>query len=304
MALSGILNLNKPPGWTSFQVVSLVRKGTGIRRVGHAGTLDPTATGVLVVCLGQAVRISEYIQELPKLYRAQIRLGTATDTYDSTGRPILSGDPSRVTEEQIRSALRELTGRIRQVPPSFSAIKLKGEPAYRLARRGEAVCLPPRTVEIYRIALLRFEPPVLELEVECGRGTYIRSLAHDLGQRLGCGAHLGELVRARVGPFRLEEALTVEALREALAGNTWQGLLLPLDRGLEHMPAVTLDREQESWVRHGRPIDAEAPTFASLGRGSQERLCRAYGEDGSLIAILTLDRRSGRWRPEKVFAPP
>lgn len=300
---SGILNIDKPPGWTSFQVVSLVRKGARLRKVGHAGTLDPPATGVLLLCLGQAVRVVEYLMELPKLYRAEIRLGLATDTYDATGRPTFQGDYSRLREADLREALSSFIGSVRQVPPSFSAVKVGGRPAYRLAQRGEAVALRPRTAHIYRIELLRFQPPLLELEVECGKGTYIRTLAHDLGQRLGCGAHLEGLVRRRVGPFHLEEALSLDDLRSALADGSWRDLLLPLDYGLGHLPAVILEMEDEKDVRHGCPLPVGLPAFAALAGAGEGQRCRAYGEDGGFIAVLRLDRAAGLWRPEKVFAP-
>lgn len=300
---SGILNIDKPPGWTSFRVVSLVRRGARLRKTGHAGTLDPPATGVLLVCTGQAVRVVEYLMDLPKLYRAEVRLGIATDTYDATGRPTFQGDPSSVTEETLRKALASFRGVVQQVPPSFSALKVGGTPAYRLAHRGEAVELKPRPATIYRIELLRFRPPVAEVEVECGRGTYVRSLAHDLGQRLGCGAHLQRLVRLRVGPFRLEDALALDDLRPALADGSWREHLLPLDYGLGHLPAVTLELEDEKDVRHGCPLPADLPIFAPLAGAADGQHCRAYGEDGSFVGILVLDAAAAVWRPEKVFAP-
>ncbi len=301
MGVSGILNLDKPPGWTSFQVVSLVRRGSGARKVGHAGTLDPQATGVLLVCLGQAVRVSEYLMELSKVYRAVIHLGLATDTYDAEGRPVFEGDVSNLDVEAVRVVLDDLQGEGEQTPPQFSAVKVGGRPAYQLARAGKTVALRPRSVRIDRIELLGFQLPTVEIEVECGKGTYIRSLAHELGQRLGCGAHLRSLVRLRAGPFSLDKAIPLGELKTALADGSWTGRLLPMDTALEHLPAATLDRKSESDVCQGQPLPAELPELAGLPRGPAQR-CRAYGGDGLFLALLRYESRTSLWRPEKVFA--
>ena len=301
MSASGILNVNKPTGATSFRIVSLVRRGSGAAKVGHAGTLDPAASGVLLVCLGQAVRVSEYLMELPKVYRAIVHLGVATDTYDSEGVPVSRGDPSGVNEGDLRAALGTLVGDIEQTPPSFSALKVGGRPAYRLAREGRPAALAPRPVRISRIELLAFPNPEVEIEVECGKGTYIRSLAHDLGQRLGCGAYLRSLVRLRVGPFTVDEAVRPERLEAAFADGDWQGLLLPMDRGLEHLEAVALGEAEERDVNHGRPLAGGLPAFGHLATPDAGQRCRAYGADGSFLAVLRYDDRGQEWRPEKVF---
>lgn len=303
MSASGVLNVNKDPGWTSFQVVALVRRGSGVRKVGHAGTLDPTASGVLLVCLGPAVRISEYLMELPKTYRAEIVLGVSTDTYDAAGQPTVRGDFSGVTRERLLEVLERYVGPIEQVPPSFSAVKVGGRPAYSLARKGQHVALKPRLARIDRIELLRFEPPLAEIEVECGKGTYIRSLANDIGQQLGCGAHLGGLVRRRVGPFSVDSAISLDALQQALGDGSWREILLPMDFGLVHMPAVTLAYEDEKDVRHGCPLFADLPAFAFLVHPVAGQRCRAYAEDGSLVAVMAYDGDAALWRPEKVFPP-
>lgn len=303
MNAAGILNLNKDADLTSFQVVALVRKGSGMRKVGHAGTLDPTATGILLICLGQAVRVSEYLMELPKVYRAHIVLGTATDTYDSEGQPTSTGDFTGVTEELVRAALQRFVGLIQQIPPSFSAVKVRGQPAHRLARKGQQPTLKPRPARIDRIELLGFDPPLVEVEVECGKGTYIRTLAHDLGQRLGCGAHLGSLIRTRVGPFTLDSAVTLPELQQAFHDGTWRDLRLPIDYGLVDLPAVTLDYEDEKDIRHGCPLFANLSAFAPLGEPVPGQRCRAYAEDGSFVAVIIYDGEARLWRPEKVFAP-
>lgn len=278
-----------------------MRRGSGVPKVGHAGTLDPAACGVLLVCLGQAVRVSQYLMELPKLYRAVVQLGVATDTYDTEGQPVSRGDPSRVSEGDLRAALDGLVGQIDQTPPRFSAVKVGGRPAYRLARAGQAPVLTPRSVRVSRIELLAFRNPEVEIEVECGKGTYIRSLAHDLGLRLGCGAHLRSLVRLGVGPFTIDDAVSLERLEASLADDDWEALLLPMDRGLAHMDSAALGQTEESDVRHGRPLAMDGPAFAHLPAPHGGQRCRAYATDGSFLAVLRYDARARQWRPEKVF---
>ena len=301
MTLQGILNVDKPQGISSFRVVSLVRRLSGVRKVGHAGTLDPLATGVLLVCLGQAVRVSEYLMELPKTYRGTVRLGVATDTFDADGEPVFEGDAESVDEAALRAALAALAQQEEQVPPVYSAVKVGGTPAHRLARAGRPVSLRPRRTSIERIDLLSFQPPLVEIEVRCGKGTYIRTLADDLGRRLGCGGHLVALRRTAVGPFDVEEALSLERLEAAFAEGAWQELLLPLDYGLAHIQAVYLEMEAEKDVRHGCPLPGESPAFQRLQGAEDGRRCRAYGEDGSFVGILRYDGRARMWRPQKVF---
>ncbi len=299
---SGILNVNKDAGLTSFQVVATVRRGSGQRRAGHAGTLDPTATGVLLVCLGQAVRVSEYLMAMPKVYRARIVLGVATDTYDAEGTVIAESPLTGISRDMVEEALARFVGEISQAPPPFSAVKIRGEPAYRLARSGRDVRPAPRRVRIDRIEIRSFQAPSLEIEVECGRGTYIRSLAHDLGQALGCGAHLSDLVRTRVGPFRIEDALSCAELHRALADGTWRQHLHPIDSALSELPAVTLEMAEEQDVRHGQPVRIDPARLAPASAGTAVFECRAYAEDGGLVAILAYDATASLWRPRKVFA--
>jgi len=290
----GILNVNKAAGMTSFDVVSLVRRGAGVKRVGHAGTLDPAATGVLLVCLGQAVRISEYLMELPKTYRAVIRLGIATDTYDAEGTPTSVAESIDVSREDLLAVLPQFVGEIQQAPPAHSAVKVDGRRAYALARKGQEVALKPRPVRVDRIDLLRFEPPEVEIEVECGKGTYIRSIAHDLGQRLGCGAHLASLVRTRVGSFGIDSATGTVALEAAFGDGSWRELVLPMDYGLAHLPAMTLGVVDEQDLRHGQALSLDEVAGADEVR-------RAYGEDGSFVGIVRYDGDEGVWRARKVF---
>ncbi len=300
-ASGGILNFNKPRGRTSFSVIGLVRKGSGLRRVGHAGTLDPLAEGVLLVCVGAAVRITEYLMDLPKVYRGTVCLGTETDTYDAEGEVVATHDVD-VSDAALREALAAFSGEIEQRPPAHSAIKVGGRPAYERARKGERVELAPRTVTIHRLDLLRFEPPEAEIEVECSRGTYIRSLAHDLGQALGCGAHLSALTRTRVGPFPVEDALDEAALEAAFADGTWPDTMQPIDCGLTQLPSLTVPIEDENDLRHGQSarIDDEE-TLRSAGPLSDALQVRGYAEDGSLIGILRYQAATELWHPHKIF---
>jgi len=293
---SGILPVNKPAGKTSFDIVRHVRRATGQRRVGHAGTLDPMATGVLLVLLGQATRITEYLMDLPKTYRASIRLGVETTTYDAEGDTVATADV-HVSETQLREALLPFVGDITQVPPAHSAVKVDGERAYARARRGEDVAMKARPARIDRLDLLRFDSPKVEIEVECGRGTYIRSIAHDLGAALGSGAHLASLERTRVGSFAVEACVDEATLAIAIEAATWADLVQPTDCGLLTLPAITLEIEDEKDMRHGQATDLGDEHRPPDGSES-----RAYAEDGSLVGIIRYDASIAMWRPRKIFA--
>jgi len=295
LTIDGILNLDKPRGKTSFDMVALVRRLSGERRVGHAGTLDPEATGVLPICLGQATRLIEYLAEATKSYRAEVELGVATDTFDATGKVTQQGDVSSLTREQVEAALSSFRGSIEQTPPMYSAVKIKGVPLYRLARAGLEVPRKARRVELYRIVLLDWQPPVLAIEVECSKGTYIRSLAHDIGQKLGCGAHLKNLVRLKSDPFHITEAVSIARIEEAFKQSDWSALVLPLDVAVKHLPAITVDAESEKSIVNGRSL-ASTP-----GEDLAVKLRRVYSSDGSFIAITRFDEERGYWKPEKVF---
>lgn len=277
-------------GKTSFEVVAFIRRLSGERKVGHGGTLDPEATGVLPICLGKGTKVAEFLAGGRKVYRAQVELGTATDTYDSSGKVTWRGDSSQVTKEKLEAALVSFCGTIEQTPPMYSALKHHGKPLYRLARSGITVPRPRRRVNISSLKLLDFEPPFLTLEVACSKGTYIRSLAHDLGLALGCGAHLKSLIRLQSGPFHISEALSLPQLEAAFREQYWPELLYPLDAVLLHLIAIIVAGEKERAIINGRPL---------LLPGFGER-CRAYSLDGRLIAILRFD--GGLWRAEKLLA--
>jgi tRNA pseudouridine55 synthase len=293
LALTGVLNFNKPPHETSFAMVSLARRLSGEKRVGHAGTLDPLATGVLLLLFGQATRISEYLLDLPKTYVATVRLGLSTDTYDAEGTVTAEADPSEITEAAIREVLPRFVGELEQLPPAHSALKVAGQPAYKLARRGGQPQLKPRRVSIYGIELLGFEPPHLTLEVHCGRGVYIRSLAHDLGRQLGCGGHVSALQRTRIGHFALADALAVKELPQALADEE-RGRIQTIAQALRHLPQLPLSAPEAQQLRNGLPVQLAGPEAASEGvqlavAGSQA------------VAIVRFQPDTGVWQPEKVF---
>ncbi len=288
----GILIVDKPGGCTSHDVAARVRRLAGQRRVGHAGTLDPMASGVLVVLLGQATRLSEYLLRHDKAYTAEVRLGQTTDTDDAEGQIIASSTEPLPAREQVEAALAGLRGEIQQTPPIYAAIKIQGQPAYRRARRGEVLALPARTVTIHRLTLVAWEPPCLTLDVACSAGVYVRSLARDLGQTLGCGAHLAGLRRTRSGPFGIEQATPLDELLAQDAGRAWQRHLLPLDAGLPEMDAWRLTDEESRRLRWGQSI--AGPTM-------QTPLARAYDEAGALLAIVERDSESGLWHPKKVL---
>jgi tRNA pseudouridine55 synthase len=302
MMAEGIFNVDKPLGWSSFDVVALIRRLSGVRRVGHAGTLDPAAEGVLPVCLGQATRVAEYLVELPKTYRATIRLGKSTDTYDGEGTVTATADASGLGRREVEDALSSFQGEIEQVPPMYSALKHAGVPLYRYARAGKTIEREARTVKIHRIDLLNFESPVATVDLECGRGAYIRTLAHDLGEKLGCGAYLESLVRTAMGPFSLDRAVSIEELRAAFGDGGWQDLILPLDTPLTHWLAAIVGEENERHTRSGRTLDLRPTRPERTARLAPGTLCRAYSLDGYLIAVLRYLGQGGRWQPEKVFA--
>ncbi|MEW6567063.1 MAG: tRNA pseudouridine(55) synthase TruB [Chloroflexota bacterium] len=287
----GLIIVDKPVGPTSHNVVSLVRRGTKIRKVGHAGTLDPRASGVLVLCLGAATRLSEYLSTSTKTYDAVVRCGSSTRTYDADGE-VTRSTGKTPTLKQIEAALPEFVGEIDQVPPPFSAIKVKGKKAYDIARAGEPVGLQPRKVTIHRLEIRYYRPPDLSLTIECSAGTYIRSLAHDLGERLSSGAHLASLRRTKAGPFTLEDAIALPRLEVSFLTGKWEQYVRPAADALPEFPSVQLDAEGLEKVRFGHRIPAEP---GSSG------MAKAVGPDGELIAILEAVEGGAEWHPRKVF---
>ncbi len=291
MSTFGLIVVDKPEGPTSHGVVSIVRRGTGVRKVGHAGTLDPRASGVLVLCLGPATRLSEYLSSSTKLYEAKVRFGESTETYDAEGATT-SSTGEAPTDAEVEAALEMFRGEIQQVPPPYSAIKLQGKKAYELARQGKPVELEARSVTVYELTKLQYDPPELSIRVECSAGTYIRSLAHDLGETLSTGAHLAALRRLRAGPFGLEEAVTLDELEKAMGRGEWQSWVRPASEALPDLPIVTVEQAELERIRNGLRIPSSDRATG---------MARALAPDGELVAILVSAEDGQEWQPRKVF---
>lgn len=289
----GLLIVDKSVGPTSHRVVNLVRKGTGIRKVGHAGTLDPRASGVLVLCLGAATRLSEYLSTTNKRYTAVVRFGISTQTYDADGA-VTAESMIIPTLQEIEAALPSFRGSIQQVPPPYSAIKLQGKKAYELAREGQVPELEAREVVIHELELVSYEPPNLTLKIESSAGTYIRSLANDLGESLSTGAHLASLRRTKAGPFTIEEAVPLPELELSFDSGSWEQYIRPAKEALPDLPEIPMKPEEEALIFNGQPVPA--------GIGSSG-MARAIGTHGDLIAILEFIEDQGHWQPRKVFMP-
>ncbi len=289
-AIDGLVVVDKPAGWTSHDVVGKLRKIYGLRRVGHAGTLDPDATGVLLVGLGRATRLLRFLTDTGKVYRGEVAFGVATDTLDAAGAETASQPMPEATAADLEAVLPRFLGTIAQVPPMVSAIKVDGRRLHELARAGEVVEREPRTVRIDVIEIEAFtagEYPRAQLLVECGSGTYIRSLAADLGEALGGCAHLGWLRRLRVGPFPVEEAHNLEAIAE-----TPEKVLLPLVEAVRHLPRVDVDGETALGVGHGAVFPATA-----LGQdvvGDDQGPFAVVGPDGGLLALYQKGKAAAR----------
>jgi tRNA pseudouridine55 synthase len=287
----GLLVLDKPGGMTSRDAVDRALRwfprGT---RLGHTGTLDPLATGVLVLCVGQATRLTEYVQDMAKTYHTRVLLGARSDTDDADGT-ITSAPIDRPPERaEVLRRLEEFVGELDQVPPAYSAARVTGRRAYDLARRGEEVTLQPRRVRVYGIDLLGYEYPRLELEVRCGKGTYIRSLARDLGERMGCGGLVETLRRTRVGPFEAGNAVPPEA-----DAATARARLLPVSAAVSGLPHVTVDAGAVARLRHGQVVgvrDSLPPADSGVA---------VFDAEGVLIAVAAIDRSRNALRPEKVL---
>lgn len=297
--LDGIVNIHKEAGWTSHDVVARVRKLVRQKRVGHAGTLDPAATGVLPVCLGHATRVVDYLSASGKAYRATITFGIATDTYDAEGAVVARQDvPATLDRAALAAVLPRFLGEIQQVPPVYSALKRDGQRMYDLARQGIAVEMTARPVRIDDLRIVAWDAPTLTLDVECGKGTYIRSLAHDLGIALGTVAHLAALIRTRVGPFALRDAITLDQLATTLANDTWRDHLFAPDEALLHLNAAIIAPPGVERFFHGSALRFQQVNPVAI---ANQELLRAYSTDGRFLGLLT-PLSEGAWHPDKVFA--
>jgi tRNA pseudouridine55 synthase len=307
-AMDGVLIIDKPPELTSHDVVARSRKILHERRIGHTGTLDPFATGVLVILIGRATRLAQFLSGADKEYEAIIRLGFATDTGDRTGQRITPLDDKQLawSEEEVEAALSSLRGLIQQIPPMYSAKKVQGEKLYELARRGEEVERQPINICIHEFVALRTTGELMKdnrdgtfdfhARVVCSAGTYVRTLAEDLGKRLGVGAHLAELRRTRVGNFSIAQAVTLEQLRTGLGEEALGTLLVTPASALSHLPFVHLRDEDERKVRHGMEVPIAG---ADWTEGTTVRICDS---EGRLLAVGRFDAKTNQLHPQVVIA--
>jgi tRNA pseudouridine55 synthase len=293
MPISGLFNVNKPPGRTSRDVVDSLERLTAPSRAGHAGTLDPLASGVLVICVGQATRLIQYVQRMPKKYRAAFLLGRRSETDDVEGDVQVLADAPIPSRAMLLDVLPQFLGEIQQRPPAHSAIKVGGRRAYRLARAGATVELGPRPVMIHSIEIRRYEHPDLELDVECGSGTYIRALGRDLAAALGTAAVMSALERTAIGGFRIDNAVPLNELR----GETLAAHLQPPLAAVTDLPRLTLAAPETIALRHGRPIPKSILGTQSF-HASGEMV--AVDEGGELVAIVR-EKRPGELWPGKTF---
>ncbi|HUK57397.1 MAG TPA: tRNA pseudouridine(55) synthase TruB [Nitrospiria bacterium] len=282
--MDGFLNIHKPAGWTSHDVVARLRSVLKIKKIGHTGTLDPAATGVLPICLGKATKLARFLTETDKEYDAVMRLGETTDTQDATGKVLSRRPTDGVTEDRVREALASFRGEIRQIPPMYSAVKIAGQPLYKAARAGREVERLPRTVVIHRLEMRGMEGRDVAFSVVCSKGTYIRTLCADIGERLGSGAHLFRLERTRSGPFRIEDALTVSEAEAAAGEGRIRERVLTAGEVLRDFPSMSVTRDGARLLMHGTPIG-----LRGVGRLPKEiktgQPVLVYNTSGVLIAL-------------------
>jgi tRNA pseudouridine55 synthase len=292
--LHGILIIDKPAGWTSHDVVGWVRRWASERKVGHGGTLDPAATGVLPVALNDGTRILEFLADASKSYLADITFGVGTDSADIDGQ-VTASSRERPTRDQLETELLRFIGEIEQVPPGHSAIRIGGKRAYEYARAGDKIEIPGRTVTIHQIDLCAWDGDTAQVYIACSKGTYIRSIARDLGDRLGIPAYLSNLVRTQSGPFGLEDAWTVAELEDLDAAAVWESIALHPDAAVPDWPAVVIGGDEEQGWRHGQSLKADAAT-------DRTRI-RVYDSAGHWRGLGELTA-GALWKPIRVIAPP
>ncbi len=285
--ISGVLIIDKPPRMTSHDVVACVRRLLGIRQVGHFGTLDPFATGVLPLSVGKATRFAQFYLKSRKAYEGTMRFGFSTDTYDATGKPTSEARPVEFQTSDLEKLFREFTGRLMQTPPAYSAKRIAGTRAYQLARQNKPVHLEPVEVEVYAFELVSFEGDRARFAAECSGGTYVRSLAHDIGRELGCGAHLETLRRTTVAEFKLDRAVSLERLEEAAREGTAASCLVPLEELLPDCPELVVRGREEKSVRHGHRFElAQADRFGrGTGQSQSVALLKVMNPERRLIAV-------------------
>ncbi|MBQ9097178.1 MAG: tRNA pseudouridine(55) synthase TruB [Clostridia bacterium] len=280
ITLGGIVNINKPKGLTSHTVVSRVRRILGIKRVGHTGTLDPDAEGVLPVCVGKATKLSDYVMGKEKIYRAALHLGITTDTQDMSGE-IISKTTPNISKEEFKQVVNSFVGEIKQIPPMYSAIKVGGKKLYELARQGVEVERKERSVTIYAIDIEEFDGEIATINVHCSKGTYIRTLCHDIGEKLGCGGAMGKLIRIKNGRFEISESVTLEEFEK-----NPEKYIVPADEILSEYPRFVLDEEQERKVLNGMTIPVSLDDgFYRLYSSSGKFLCLSEMVDKTYLKM-------------------
>jgi len=302
--MDGVLAIWKAEGWTSHDVVAKARRLLGMKRIGHAGTLDPMVTGVLPLCLGRSTRVVEYIQERPKAYEATIRLGVATDTEDISGEVIETSEVSNIREQQIREVLHSFIGEIDQIPPMFSAIKIDGKRLYELAREGKTVERKSRKVLIYSIELLNLdlegEHPQFSFSVQCSKGTYIRTLCVDIGKALGVPATMASLIRTMSGGITKSQCLTLEQVEEHMNNGTLEQLLVAPELAIDHLPATTVKSIKRRYAIQGQKLYWTDITGHQLL--ADHSLVRVFDEEDVFLGVFELDKQNHLVKPIKVFS--
>jgi tRNA pseudouridine55 synthase len=288
--LDGVLVIDKPEGMSSTEVVEHVKKKLRVKKAGHAGTLDPFATGVLPICVGRGTKIAQFILDSDKEYEGDFELGVVTETFDLTGEIVERRPVPDLSLEEIQRVFDQYVGIIEQRPPAFSAAKFHGRPLYKYAREGLKVEKPPKKVEVLVFEALRYDPPLVHFRVYCSKGTYIRSLVHDVGQKLGCGAALVRLKRLRKGPFTLDQALSLNRFDEEVARGEIERHIIPVERALEFIPSLTIGPEVAKRIRQGRPLAisslANLIRLQKVPQKPRVPWLRLITPDGSLVAVL------------------
>lgn len=302
--MDGLILVDKPQDLTSHDIVLQIRKSLNFQKIGHFGTLDPLATGLLLVAVGKATRLFPFFSKQDKGYEGRIRLGFSTDTYDCLGKPSSAENRDYPDRKKILKFIKQFKGGIQQIPPLFSAKKYRGKPLYKLAREKKEIRLKPSNVIIHSFELTRYDPPFLDFKVKCSSGTYIRSIAHDLGQSLGCGAHLQQLIRTEVGKFRLKEGLSLKNIEELVEKGEISSFLIPLESLLSEFPKIILSDKGTLLARNGRKIPLESVLKILPGELSliplpeeKETIFRLFSLEGKLLALAKRDTSKKHFSP-------
>ena len=294
--INGIVNIYKEKGYTSHDVVAVLRKVVGQKKIGHTGTLDPDATGVLPVCLGRATKVCELLTDHDKTYEALLLLGKTTDTQDISGEVLEERDPGNLTEEEVRSCIESFIGEYDQIPPMYSALKVNGKKLYELAREGKTVERKSRKVQIHGIRILEMNLPHVRMEVDCSKGTYIRTLCHDIGEKLGCGAAMESLLRTKVGRFTLDDAITLAQTEEAVQEGTIESKILGIEEILAEYPRVCCTKEGDRLLANGNPL-----VQALVNAEEKDGWIRMCNSEGSFAGVYQWDEKRNRYFPVKMF---